>query len=216
MPAPTGSEIGTLAKSAMQAASLRGENAPDLATALGDACGQTFTLFVGMAVVSPGIPAAAPPPAGSGSTAGPGMLLPPPAGGPGASQIEPIVQALLASNRINGEKQGALAKAIAQSVEQALVLFTSMVMVAPGMAIAGFTTSSPGTLAGAAPAKALLQPLALGFLQAGGIQGENAPDLAGAIAETLSNAMTQMMSRLKVTPGIASSPGATASPGRLM
>lgn len=216
MPAPSGSEIGSLAKSAMQSASLRGENAPDLATALGDTCGQAFMLFVNMAMVSPGIPAAAPPPPGSGSTVGPGMLLPPPAGGPGASQIEPIAKGLLASNKINGEQRDALAKAIAQTVEQALILFTTQVKVAPGMAIAGFTTSAPGNLMGAAPAKPMLQPIALSFLQAGGIRGENAPDLAGAMAETLSNALTQMMTRLKVSPGIPSSPGATAGPGRLL
>ncbi|MCP3166501.1 hypothetical protein [Myxococcus qinghaiensis] len=216
MPAPSGSEIGALAKSAMQSASLRGENAPDLATALGDACGQAFTLFASMAMVTPGIPAAAPPPPGAGSTAGPGMMLPPPAGGPGASQIEPIAKGLLASNKINGEQRDALAKAIAQTVEQALILFTTQVMVAPGIAIAGFVTSSPGSLMGAAPAKPMLQPIALGFLMAGGIRGENAPDLAGAMAETLSNALTQMMTRLKVSPGIPSSPGATAGPGRLL
>lgn|GEM_PF-795408 len=216
MPAPSGSEIGALAKSAMQSASLRGENAPDLATALGDACGQAFMLFASMAMVTPGIPAAAPPPPGAGSTAGPGMMLPPPAGGPGASQIEPIAKGLLASNKINGEQRDALAKAIAQTVEQALILFTVQVMVAPGIAIAGFVTSSPGSLMGAAPAKPMLQPIALGFLMAGGIRGENAPDLAGAMAETLSNALTQMMTRLKVSPGIPSSPGATAGPGRLL
>ena len=216
MPAPSASEIENLAKAALQSASLRGENAPDLAAALGNICGQAFTLFVSLAMVAPGIPAAAPPPPGSGSTAGPGTLLPPPAGGPGASMIEPIAVGMLASHKINGEKQGALARAIAQSVEQALLLFTSQVMVAPGMAIAGFATTAPGNLMGAAPAKPMLQPLILGFLQAGGIRGQNAPDLAGAMAETLSNALTQMMTRLKVTPGIPSSPGATAGPGRLV
>ncbi|WP_309897336.1 hypothetical protein [Archangium sp.] len=216
MPAPSASEIENLAKAALQSASLRGENAPDLAAALGQICGQAFTLFVSMAMVAPGIPAAAPPPPGAGSTAGPGTLLPPPAGGPSAAMIEPIAVGMLASNKINGEKQGALAKAIAQSIEQALTLFTTQVMVAPGMAIAGFTTTAPGSLVGAAPAKPMLQPLVLGFLQSGGIRGQNAPDLAGAIAETLSNALTQMMARLKVTPGIPSTPGATAAPGRLM
>lgn len=216
MPAPSGSEIENLAKAAMQSAGLQGENAPDLAAALANACAQAFTLFVSMAMVAPGIPAPAPPPPGAGATAGPGTLLPPPAGGPGASLIEPIAVGLLASNNINGEKQGALAKAIAQTVEQALILFTTLVKVAPGMAIAGFTTTAPGSLVGAAPAKPMLQPLALGFLQAGGIQGENAPDLAGAMAQTLSDALTQMMSRLQVTPGIAGTPAATAAPGRLV
>lgn len=216
MPAPSASEIENLAKGALQSASLRGANAPDLAAALGQTCDKAFTLFVSMAMVAPGIPAAAPPPPGSGSTASPGTLLPPPAGGPGASMLEPIATGMLASNQLNGEKQGALAKAIAQSLEQALMLFTTQVMVAPGMAIAGFTTTAPGSLMGAAPAKPMLQPIVLGFLQSGGIRGQNAPDLAGAIAEALSNTLTQMMTRLKVTPGIASTPAATAAPGRLV
>lgn len=215
MPAPSASEIENLASSALQSAGLRGENAPDLAKALGQICGQAFTLFVTMAMVAPGIPAAAAPPPCAGSTAGPGMLLPPPAGGPGASQIEPLALAALSSNSLNGEQKPALAKAIARSIEQALTLFTLQVKVAPGMAIAGFTTSSPGSLVGAAPAKPMLEPLILGFLQAEGLRGENIPDLADAMAQTLSNALTQMMSRLMVTPGIPSSPGATAGPGRL-
>ncbi len=216
MPAPSASEIENLASSALQSAGLRGENAPDLAKALGQVCGQTFTLFVTMAMVAPGIPAAASPPPGAGSTVGPGMLLPPPAGGPGAAQIEPLALAALTAQQLNGEQKPALAKAIAQSLEKALTLFTLQVKVAPGIAIAGFTTSSPGSLVGAAPAKPMLEPLIQGFLQAEGLRGENIPNLAGALAQTFSDALTQMMSRLKVTPGIPSSPGATAGPGRLM
>lgn len=216
MPVPSASEIENLAKGALQSASLRGANAPDLAAALGQSCGQAFTLFASLAMVSPGIPAAVSPLDGSGSTAGPGMLLPPPAGGPNASMLEPIATGMLASNKLNGEKQGALAKAIAQSLEQALTLFTTQVQVAPGIAIAGFTTAAPGSLMGAAPAKPMLQPIVLGFLQSGGIRGQNAPDLAGAIAETLSNALTDMMTRLQVTPGIPCTPAASAGPGRLV
>ena len=68
MPAPTGSEIASLAKGAVQSAGLEGENAPDLADAIGETCGQALQLFMGQAMVMPGIPAAAPPPPGSGAT----------------------------------------------------------------------------------------------------------------------------------------------------
>lgn len=216
MPAPSSSEIENVAKGAMQSAGLRGENAPDLAAALGQCGDQALTMFVSMAMVMPGIPAAAPPPALSGSTVGPGKLMPPPAGGPGDGQIEPMVTGALSAHKINGEYKPKLAKAIAQTCAQAINLFTSMVMVAPGIAIAGGVTSSPGSLLGAAPPKPLLKGLALGFLQAEGIRGENAPDLADALAETLSTTLTQMMSRLQVTPGIPCSPGASAGPGRLV
>jgi hypothetical protein len=216
MPAPSASEIENVAKGAMQSAGLKGENAPDLAAALGQCGDQALTMFVSMAMIMPGIPAVAPPPAMSGSTVGPGKLMPPPAGGPGDAQIEPMATGALSAHKINGEYKPKLAKAIAQTTAQAINLFTSMVMVAPGIAIAGGATASPGSLLGAAPPKPLLKGLALGFLQAGGIRGENAPDLADAIAETLSTTLTQMMSRLQVTPGIPSSPGASAGPGRLV
>lgn len=216
MPAPTASEIENVAKGAMQSAGLKGENAPDLAAALGQCGGQALLMFVSSAMILPGIPAVAPPPAFSGSTVGPGNFLPPPAGGPGDGQIEPLATAALMSNKIRGEYKDKLAKAIAQTTAQAILLFTTMVKVAPGIAIAGAATASPGTLLGAAPPKPMIKGLALGFLQAGGIRGANAPDLADAIAETLSTTLTQMMSRLQVLPGIPCSPGASAGPGRLV
>lgn len=216
MPAPTSSLIENLAKAAMQSAGLKGENAPDLATAVGQCGGQALAMFASMAIVMPGIPAAAPPPALSGATVGPGNLMPPPAGGPGDAQIEPMVLGALSSHKINGEYKPKLAKAIAKTVAQAINLFTSMVKVAPGIAIAGGTSSSPGMLLGAAPPAPMLKGLALGFLTAEGIRGENAPDLADALADTLNKTLTQMMSMLKVAPGIACSPAASAAPGRLL
>lgn len=216
MPAPTSSEIESTAKGALQSAGLRGENAPDLAGALGQTIGQALLLFTSMGMVAPGIPAAVVPTTGAGSTAGPGSLLPPPAGGPGEGQIEPMALGALSSKQLNGEQKGALAKVIAKSTAQALVLFASQMKVGPGIAVAGFTTSAPGSLVGAAPSKGALEPIVSGFLQAEGLRGENAKDLAGAIAETLATTLSAMASRLKVAPGIACTPAATASPGRLL
>ncbi|RKH68275.1 hypothetical protein [Corallococcus llansteffanensis] len=216
MPAPSSSEIENKANSALDAAGIRGANAPDLAGALGQLLGQSLTLFVSMAMVLPGIPAAAPPPAGSGSTTGPGMLLPPPAGGPGPAQLEPLALGALSSKRLNGKGKAALAKVLAQSIGQALLLFTAQVKVAPGLAIAGFATAAPGMLMGPAPAGPVLRPLVLGFAQAQGLRGRDVPDLAGAIADVLAWALGELITRLKVTPGIASTPAATAAPGRLM
>lgn len=216
MPALSPSEIENLASAALQAAELKGKNIPDLAGALGIAGGQALSMFVTMAMIAPGIPAVAPPPALSGSTVGPGMLLPPPAGGPNASMLEPIAFSALQSKQLKGKNIPQLGKAIAQTLEVAFTLFTTQVMVAPGIAIAGLVTSAPGSLIGAAPAKATLEPLAMGFLFAGEIRGQNAKNLAGALAETIANALTQTMSRLKVLPGIPCTPGATAGPGRLI
>ena len=67
-----------------------------------------------------------------------------------------------------------------------------------------------------APTKQQLEPIVAGFIQAAGLTGENAPDLASAIAETLAGALDQFVQQIQVAPGIAATPAATASPGRLM
>lgn len=67
-----------------------------------------------------------------------------------------------------------------------------------------------------APSKAQLQPLVDAFMQQNGLHGQDAPALAGAIAETIAQALTLMATQAKVSPGIACAPGATAAPGRLI
>lgn len=146
MPAPQASQIESIAKGALDSAGIKGEAAPGLAKALAKCTADALSLFLAQAKVMPGIPAAAPPPAGSGSTVGPGMLMPPPAGGPGASQIEPLAKSALDAEDIKGEDAAGLAKAMAGALAQAITLFTSQVQVAPGIAIAGYVTTAPGTL----------------------------------------------------------------------
>ena len=67
-----------------------------------------------------------------------------------------------------------------------------------------------------APTKGQLEPLVKAFMQAEGLKGENAPDLASAIAETVAGGLDALAKQAKVAPGIAAAPGATAAPGRLM
>ena len=216
MPAPQSSEITNLAKSALQSKGLQGENAPDLGEAIGETCGAALQLFMAQAMLMPGIPAAAPPPPGAGATAGPGTLMPPPVGGPIASQIEPLASAQLQAKGIRGENAPDLAKVIAGAIAQGIQLFTASVMVAPGIAIAGFTTSAPGTLTGAAPQAGALESVTRGLCSGNNLRGDNAPDLAKALGQTVADALSQLMSSAMVAPGIACTPAATAAPGRLM
>jgi hypothetical protein len=67
-----------------------------------------------------------------------------------------------------------------------------------------------------APQKGQLEGAILGFLQSAGLKGENAPDLASAIAETLAGALDMFVQQVQVAPGIATTPAATAAPGRLL
>jgi len=146
MPAPQAGQLEGIAKGALASAGIRGENAGDLAKALADTTAQALAMFLTMAMVMPGIPAAAPPPPGSGSTVGPGMLAPPPAGGPAAAQILPMAQGALTSAGIKGKNAGDLAQVIAGALAQGIQMFTAQVMVAPGIAISGLTTTAPGRL----------------------------------------------------------------------
>lgn len=146
MPAPSASQLESVAKGALSSAGLKGEKAGKLAKALAETTANALTLFLSQAKVMPGIPAAAPPPAFSGSTVGPGSLMPPPAGGPGASQIEPLAKAALASVGFTGENVGDLAKVIAGALAEGIQLFTSQVQVAPGIPISGLATTAPGSL----------------------------------------------------------------------
>jgi hypothetical protein len=67
-----------------------------------------------------------------------------------------------------------------------------------------------------APSKAQLEPLVKAFMLQNGLQGKDAPALAGAIAEVIAQALTMMTLQVQVAPGIACSPAATVAPGRLL
>lgn len=146
MPAPTAQQLEGIANAALQNAGIRGENAPDLAKALAQVTAQALTMFLTQAMVMPGIPAAVDPVSGSGSTAGPGLLAPPPVGGPTAPQLQGPAQAALSRQGLQGENIPDLAKVVAASLAQGILLFCSQVQVAPGIAVAGFVSTSPGSL----------------------------------------------------------------------
>ncbi len=67
-----------------------------------------------------------------------------------------------------------------------------------------------------APTKAQLEPLVKGFMQQNGLRGQDAPALAGAIAEVIAQALTLLMAQTTVAPGMGCSPGASVAPGRLL
>lgn len=217
MPAPTSSTIESLASAALSAAGLRGEKIPQLASALGQTYGAALTMFLGQARIAPGIPTAGDPISQSGSTAGPGQLLPPPAGGPDAGQIEPLAVGALSGQNLIGEKKDSLAKVIAQAMAQGILLFTSARMVAPGIAIAGAVSTAPGLLSGAGPTKSQLEGVINPVLQAESLKGQNAKDLGSALADVVAQALDLFAGMAMVAPGIACPiPGASASPGQLL
>ena len=146
MPSPTAEQLAGFAQSTLDSAGIRGQDAPAMARALAKTTAQALAMFLTQAQVLPGIPASAPPPTNSGSTVGPGTLLPPPAGGPTAPQLENLALADLQGEGIAGANASDLARVIAGSLAQAIELFTAQVRVAPGIAISGLVTTAPGSL----------------------------------------------------------------------
>ena len=216
MPSPPAPLLQNLASSAFRSRKIEGENAPDLANALGDATAQGLQLFLSMAMVSPGTAAVVDPVSTSGATAGPGMLMPPPAGGPDASTLSGLAKGAIAGAGLIGEDAPKLGDAFGQTLAPALTLFTAQVQVAPGVAVAGMVTAAPGMLMGSAPGASTVESLAKGFLSAQGLQGEAIGDTAGAFGELIGTALSQLMSMAMMAPGVACTPAATAAPGRLM
>lgn len=146
MPTPTASSLEGPAKSAVRNAGLEGDDAPALGEAMADLFAQALQLFASQTQVLPGIPAAVSPTSGAGSTAGPGMLLPPPAGGPTAAQLEPLALATLSGVGLRGENVPELAAVLASAIETGLSLLCASAKVAPGITVAGFATAAPGRL----------------------------------------------------------------------
>ncbi len=215
MPAPQASVIENLAQSFLLAEGLDGEDRPALAAMIGSTVGQALTLFAAQAMVLPGIPVAADPITGSGATGGPGRLMPPPAGGPDASQLEGFAESQCQAQGLRGEDAPALAKVVAGLSAQAINLFCAQSMVLPGIPVAGFVSSGPGMLQ-PVPLKSSLDGIASGLLQQNSLQGEDAPGLGKALAQVLDQALMMFASQMMVSPGIPCPPGASAGPGRLM
>ncbi|GBC61351.1 hypothetical protein DENIS_2311 [Desulfonema ishimotonii] len=148
MPAPAKAQILPFVQAAAANVGFTGEQMGDMNDVIADTVAQALSLFAAQAKVLPGIPAVvAPPPAApTGSTVGPGMFMPPPAGGPDKSVIKPIVEGLFAAKGFTGENISDLADVIAEGIAQGILLFTTSVKVAPGIPIAGAVTSAPGKL----------------------------------------------------------------------
>jgi hypothetical protein len=215
MPAPTAPQIASLARAAFRDADLSGAHADDLAGAAADTCARALAMFLAQAMVLPGIPAAIDPVSGSGSTSGPGKLLPPPAGGPVAAQLRGLALADLHAAGIQGEdappsppSSPAPSPRARPPVRQRLDrprhprrrLRHRRPREAPVMP---------------APTAAQLAPIVRGLCQSEGLRGEHAPDLADAIAETVARALDLLLKQALVLPGIAVAPGSTVAPGRL-
>ena len=146
MPAPTKAQIKPIIDGLFMSKQWTGERIGDLSDVIADSIAQSLNIFLGQGKVLPGIPAVvAPPPAAPvGSTVGPGFLMPPPAGGPNKGTIKPLIEGLFASKQFIGENISDLADVMADAIAQGIMLFTSMVKVAPGIPIAGGITSAPG------------------------------------------------------------------------
>lgn len=146
MPAPATTRLDQLTREAFANAGLEGEGIPALCEAAAELFAQVLGLFLSQTKVLPGIPASLTMPAGTGSTTGPGQLLPPPAGGPNKAAILALATTALRGAGLEGAALPMLAEALAGICEQGLIMFCAQVQVAPGIPVSGLVTSAPGRL----------------------------------------------------------------------
>jgi hypothetical protein len=216
MPSPTVDQLEGFARSALDSAGIRGVYDRKLALALAETTAQALAIFLDKAQVELGIRASAPSPGNSGSTTGPGPLVLP-AAGPTAVQLEGLAQTKLEAGGIAGKNAPNLAKTIAESLEQAIALFTAQVQVDTGIAIVGLLTSSPGLLIWIRKVdQDQLKPLVDALTVENGLLGADAPALASAIAEIIAKALALLLTQVTVEPGIPCSATATIDLGKLM
>jgi len=215
MPAPTADQLTSSFEGFLQDAGLQGEAIPEFAEALAESAAQALEKFFSMGQVLPGIPTAVDPVSGSGATGGPGSLLPPPAGGPVAAQLEGDIEDNLSGHGIAGADAPGLAKALAASLAEAVNLFAGQTQVMPGIAVAGFVTAAPGSLQ-PVPLEGQLEPAVQDFLEQNKICGAQAPALAKVVAQASDKALSLFADQVQVGPGIACPPGASAAPGNFI
>lgn len=67
-----------------------------------------------------------------------------------------------------------------------------------------------------APNANQLKPQLEALLRQRGLQGEQVPALAEALASTIAQSLALLVVQARVAPGISCSPAASAAPGRLL
>ena len=211
MPVPSARKIVSHAKKALRTAGIAGSAAPDLGEALGQAGHEALAAFLAQAKVAAGIPATVDPVTGSGSTTGPGRLLPPPAGGPIAGDLTGPADSALASQGLDGKSRPDLARAIAEVLAAGIKAFARKARVQPGIQIAANATAAPGRLS----VNGAIELDAEAALRSAGIDGAGATGLGEALAEIVATALSDFAREARVAPGIAAGPAATVAPGRL-
>ncbi|MFZ4405742.1 MAG: hypothetical protein ACOYOH_00305 [Paracraurococcus sp.] len=133
---PGASQLEGIAQGMLSGQGIRGEDAGGLAKAAAGTIAQAITLFTAQGMAMPGIAIA------GFVSAAPGMLMPVPLAGP----LEGIANGLLQQNGLRGEDAPGLAKAMAQGIDAAMMMFAGMALVTPGIAAAPGATAAPGRL----------------------------------------------------------------------
>lgn len=216
MPSPSSGQLEGFAQSALDAAGLRGRDAPGLARALAKTSAQALAMFVQQAQVAAAIPASAPPPSNSGSTIGPGILVVPP-GSLHETALSGLAHADLAEQGIAGANARDLAQVIGAGLAQAIALFTRQAQVDKGIPIAGLLTTAPGPLVWQREIdQPQLQPLIDALRLNHRLLGAGVPGLVDAMAAILAHALALLRAQAMMAPQVACSPSATVAPGKLI
>ena len=212
MPAPLPPMLLGPAAGALASVGLGGIGIPGLALALSLGTAVSLATFVLGSTASAGQPAAVDPLTGTGALAGPGQL----SGSLSEGFAANTMSGVLAGAGLLGAGIPGLGRAYAKVLSQACGFVVGNVMVAPGAAVEGFTTSAPSPLMGIPASPGQLSPLCLNALHAEEVRGAFADELAEALGQFLAAALLMTQAGCVVAAGRACTPAATASPGMLL
>ena len=134
------------ALSGLMNAGLDSAAASSLADVIVNLFADVLTQFVAQSQIMPGIIAAVDPISTNGQTIGPGLLMPPPAGGPHTEQIEALARAKLSAAGYEAETLESWVVVLTHSCVFGLLLLCTVVQMEKQVSVSGFVTSSTAKL----------------------------------------------------------------------
>lgn len=194
--------------------------------ALAESIAEALTMFARTAMIAPGIPTTAVPPAQQGVTSAPGILIPVPL--PSAHHKTAVARFTRSIGLDRAQKE-TLDSIMAQGITAGLEAMNSATML-PGVTIAGGVSVTPGRLL--APAVGMLVATLPGQLTRfdprswippapvrgrPGVLGPCLPKKPSqVIGRLIASSMRLFVDRVMIAPGIPAPGGVTAGPGQLV
>lgn len=146
VPAPVAAQIKPSALAGLAGAGLEPSETSSLADVLANLFAEVLASFVARSQILPGIIAVVNPLTTQGKTIGPGLLMPPPTGGPHIEEIEAMARAKLSGAGYEDEALEGWVDVLTHTCVYGLVLTCTVVQMEKNVSVDGMVTSSTAKL----------------------------------------------------------------------